>query len=84
MKPTIGRIVVYQTTEEDKNYFRLLSAKWNTTNVSEQLPAIVTAVWSETCINVQVMLDGSQGTMWKTSISQGDGEGQWSWPVIER
>lgn len=83
MKPTIGRVVIYKTTEEDKDYFRSLTQKWQTINVSDQLPAMIVAVWSDTCINVQVMLDGVQSTMWKTSVNQGDVEGQWSWPIIE-
>lgn len=44
MKPTIGRIVIYKTTEEDKDYFRSLTKKWQTVNISEQLPAMITAV----------------------------------------
>ena len=77
MKPTIGRVVIYNTTEEDK-----ASAGKNFDNVVQQLPAIIVNVWSDTCINVRVFSDGG-GMLWKTSINQGDQPGQWNWPVIE-
>jgi len=55
-------------------------------------PAIVVAVHSDTCVNVQVFLDGSNDDrfgrlpgqvtrhswlVWCTSITLGDGVGQW-------
>lgn len=76
MKPTIGRIVIYKTTEEDR---KVLKDAYG--NQSTELPAIVVAAWSETCINAKVITDSSIGDLWKTSISQGDQEGQWNWPV---
>ena len=80
MKPTIGRTVVYKTTEADRN---LMKAKGDTDgrcNVQQELPAVVVAVWSEECVNLKVNLDGD-GEIWKTSINQGDEEGHWSWPA---
>lgn len=78
MKPTIGRVVIYNTTEEDK-----ASARKNFDNVVQQLPAIIVNVWSDTCINVRVFSDGGS-MLWKTSINQGDQPGQWNWPVIQK
>jgi hypothetical protein len=78
MKPTIGRVVIYNTTEEQR---ATLSEKGNT---PKQLPAIVTAVWNESQVNLQVITDGMHGTYWVTTVDQGDGERQWNWPVIER
>ena len=80
MKPTIGRIVIYRTTAEDKDVMRVTGMQ----NVVAQLPAIVVNVWSDTCINVKVILDGHGLDLWKSSINKGEGDGNWSWPVIER
>lgn len=56
-------------------------------------PALVTAVHSDTCVNVQVFLDGSNDDrfgklpgqvtrhgwlVWCTSLTAGEGVGQWS------
>jgi hypothetical protein len=79
MKPTIGRIVVYNTTEKEKEAMRTLSS-----NVQDKLPAIVVAVWSDTCINVKVIVDGSMPDIWRTSINLGEAPGNWSWPVMEK
>lgn len=80
MKPTIGRIVIYKPTESELNEMKFNVLNHQSQNRQTELPAIIVAVWSETTINVQVMLDGQGGTWWKTSIQQGDGEGQWNWP----
>lgn len=81
MKPTIGRVVIYTPTEDERKAWRE-SSGGNKINEAEKLPAIVVAVWSETCINVKVDLDGP-GQLWKTSINRGDGPGEWNWPVKE-
>lgn len=44
-------------------------------------PMVVIRVWSDSCINGQVLLDGND-QLWKTSPLLGDQNGQWSWPVI--
>jgi len=80
MKPTIGRIVVYNATKEDKAFMKVNG------NVQDKLPAIVVATWGETedaAINVKVILDGID-TLWKTNILKGDEPGNWNWPVIEK
>ena len=78
MKPTIGRIVRYRTTEEDRE-----SMRKNHQNVQEELPAIIVAVWSDTCVNLKVLLDG-EGDMWVTSSSQGNDEMNWNWFEIKK
>lgn len=78
MSPTIGRIVVYKTTEEDKNEMRERSA-----NVADELPAVITAVWSADCVNLKVLLDGP-GDLWVTSACKCDDERGWQWPVIKK
>lgn len=71
MKASIGRIVIYHCTEEEKKV----------NNFQETAPAIITTAWSDTCVNLRVILD-SDKTLWKTSAPLGDLENQWSWPVI--
>lgn len=83
MKPTIGRTVIYNLTEEDNKLLAVnIQGRYN--NSATALPAIVVAVWSESTVNLQVIVDGNIGTMWKTSIVNGDGPGQWNWPKIEK
>ena len=73
-KPSIGRIVHYVPSEKEKevdNYFG---------NDSEVKPAIIVAVWSDTCVNLQVLHDNGREPTWVTSANQGTGVGQWHWP----
>jgi hypothetical protein len=79
MLATIGRIVIYKLTEADKNALRHFNC-----NTPEELPAIVVSVWSESCINVKVIVDGSIPDLWKTSVNLGDQQGNWRWPEIKR
>lgn len=78
MNPTIGGVVIYNTTEEEQERMREMQS----CNVQAQLPAVIVAVWP-TSVNLSVILDG-QGTLWATSRHQGDEPGQWNWPVIQR
>lgn len=77
MTPTIGRIVIFKTNEAQQEHLK------NTPycNVSKELPAIIVAVFSESTVNLKVMLDGP-GEFWVTSALQGDEPGNWNWPVI--
>jgi len=84
MTPTIGRIVIYNTTQADRDRMSTsyqLGAIQNTVN---QLPAVITNVFSESCVNVKVFVDGHGNDLWKTSIMLGPNEGSWSWPVISK
>src|SRR5689334_3129034 len=89
MKPTIGRIVIYNTTQEDRDRQSYEGVNGNgpvritVGNVQMQLPAIIVAVWGDTCVNLKVINDG-QNDFWVTSSLQGDGERQWNWPLIEK
>jgi hypothetical protein len=71
MESTIGRIVIYHCDEEQQ--------KQN--NFMKDAPAMITSVWNETCVNLKVNLDG-EGTLWMTSVTEGTGERNWSWPEI--
>ena len=81
MKPTIGRVIIYKPTEAEQNEMKFNLVTLQSCNKQVELPGIVVAVWGESTINAQVFLDGHPGLLWKTSITQGDGEGQWNWPV---
>lgn len=83
-KPTIGRIVIYNTTEKERLHMKSNSEAGIPQNSQLYLPAIIVAVWSDTCINIKVHIDGFGTDLWRTSVSQGDGEGQWNWPKIEK
>lgn len=78
MKPTIGRVVIFTTTEEQK-----VKMKVDGCNVQDKLPATIVSVHGEECVNLKVQLDGP-GEMWVTSALKGDAPYQWEWPVIER
>jgi hypothetical protein len=43
-------------------------------------PAVAVAVWSATCANLQVILDGND-TYWATSRNEGTLPGNWAWPA---
>ena len=87
MKPTIGRIVHFvqqkPASYQPKEGSRLLI----------HLPAIITAVWGDTCVNLQVFTDGSNSeegpnsnppsVKWITSVSlnaEGTQPYTWHWP----
>lgn len=57
--PSIGRIVIVPATA-------LLPTDEN--NGGTEAPAVITRVWSDTMVNVRVLLDGHE-TPWKTSIT---------------
>lgn len=78
MAPTIGRIVIYNTTDSDKEKMRLAS-RTTGCNVQDKLPAIVVAVWGEECVNLKVICDGNL-EIWATSVTLGDNPYNWNWP----
>ena len=77
MKTTIGRIVIYKPTPAEQIEMD------KTGNVQNELPAVIVAVWSDTCVNLKVFADGVSD-IWKTSVILGDNEGEWNWPVINK
>ncbi len=46
------------------------------------LPAIIVAVWNDTCVNLKVFSDGAHD-LWITSCVQGTEGRNWSWPTRE-
>lgn len=82
MEPTIGRVVIYIPTEEEKERMRALNRADGSCNVSNELPAIVVNVFDSTMVNLKVLLDG-EGTLWATSRCEGNLEGHWHFPVMK-
>jgi len=70
MKTNLGKMVVYHTTEADRE---LLSQHGN---VNDHLPAVVVAQWSETCCNLKIITDGAGSDLWHTSVVQGPNPGE--------
>jgi hypothetical protein len=81
MPPTIGRVVIYTTTDADKAKMEAAS-KVSGCNVQDKLPAIIVAVWSPECVNLKVITDGNLD-LWVTSSLKGDQPYNWDYPVIE-
>lgn len=79
MKPTLGRIVIYNTTEDDRTEME----NHMSCNVQLQLPAVIVAVWNdnegEELVNLKVMTDGNM-PLWVTSVKKGNEEMEWNWP----
>lgn len=75
MKPTIGRIVVYKTTQEDKKKMKLSAEKCIE---QDRLPAVIVSVQDESSVNLRVFCDGDL-TLHKTAVVNGSKEGNWSW-----
>lgn len=89
MKPTIGRIVHY-VQEKPAAYQPKEGPR-----ALVHLPAIITAVWSETCVNLQVFTDGINSdeqymaaVKWVTSSifdgSESPRPSTWHWPEREQ
>jgi hypothetical protein len=72
MMKTIGTIVQYRTTEEERDTF---SKRPGMCEVREYLPAMIIASHNGV-VNLNVQLDG-HGSIWKKECEQGKEEGQW-------
>lgn len=72
MTPTIGRVVIYSFVSKAEADVA--------SNGAAEVPAVIVRVWSDTCVNLKVLTDGTYD-LWKTSVSLGDLPGQWRWPV---
>ena len=79
MKPTVGRVVLFKAHNSEL------------TGGNNEVPALVTHVWSDTCINVMVMRDGHEATpIGVTSVSMTDdfaASGQacaWRWMPYQK
>lgn len=73
-KPTVGRIVHYRSDRPQDPK-------------GQPYPAVITHVWSDQCVNLHVLGDGSFPLVRQspphampTSVMLGNEPGQWSWP----
>lgn len=75
MTPTIGRIVLFSSNDPE-----------HLGNQAKEAPAIITRVWSDTCVNLTVFRDAdSPLSMTSVCLYEGDfaASGQsiaWRWP----
>lgn len=46
-------------------------------------PMLIVRVWSDTCVNGQVFLDGND-IFWALSVAPGDDLHQWNWPPVSQ
>jgi hypothetical protein len=82
--PKLGDVVIYNTTKQEQEDMKNCPPAIN--NVSEKLPAIVTAVWGDkpdSSVNLKVVHDGTSHDLWKTSVQRGDNEMNWNFTVQE-
>ncbi len=57
--PAVGRIVRYYQGDYEAPHGHAAPARWDGTNGTRWHPAIITRVWSETCVNLQVFFDAA-------------------------
>lgn len=71
IKPTVGRVVLYTPMDNGGE------------SKGQPYPALITHVWSDTCVNLFVCNDGSfgfdTGNMLPTSVTLGTGPRTWAW-----
>ena len=87
MKPTIGRIVHY--VQEKPTQYQPSEGPI----ILVHLPAVIVAVWGDTCVNLQVFTDGSNSDdpnmfpiKWITSVTLDESatlNRSWHWPEID-
>ena len=83
MEITVGRIVLYTLTDQDAT--EINQRRTTGAIIAERVflgdvyPMIVTRIWSASCVNGQVFLDGND-CLWATSATEGTGGHQWHWP----
>jgi hypothetical protein len=79
--PSVGRIVHYTLSKGDVTTidYQIPRRDRNPVAEGQVYPAQIVAVWSPSCCNLVVQLDGV-AQYWVTSRSEGDQAGTWSWP----
>lgn len=88
-KPTVGRIVLYTPNWHDAEAYNFYKDPENHNQPLPEVPAIITQVWSDTCVNLQVITDGN-GIHWRTSMNLSAGKNEygghpaysWHWPEL--
>ncbi len=85
--PAPGRLVLYRLTALDAERIndRRTRTNGNIAAAGDEFPMIVTRVWSEECVNGQVLLDGDD-PLWVSSTTRQNPpgtpqpDGRWRWP----
>lgn len=78
-KPTVGRIVLFRSNDP---------TQVSTSGSDLEVPAMITRVWSDTCVNLHVFKDGHlAASVGVTSVCyDGEASGQssssWRWPPL--
>lgn len=76
--PTVGRVVLFRSKDPQM------------TGGATEVPALVTRVWSDTCVNLQVMRDGHGATpIGVTSVTYDDSDTMtssycWRWMPYQK
>ena len=72
-KPSVGRIVLFRSTQSD-----------HVGNGASEVPAIITRVWTDTCVNLQVMRDAASPIPMTSVVYDEDpivtAYATWRWP----
>lgn len=90
-KPGIGRIVHYTLNQADagtvnRQRGNLSGRCGNQASAGDVYPMIITRAWGDeptSAVNGQVLLDGNDA-LWLTSVTVGEGERHFAWPVLTR
>jgi hypothetical protein len=93
-KPSIGRTLRYTLSARDveainrRRVAEPYKPEWpkgaqahvgSSATAGEEVALYVTRVWTDTCVNGQVLLDGND-SLWVTSVTEGTAPGTWRWP----
>ena len=73
MSQSIGTIVLYKTTKEER---ATMEARADHCTPRETLPAMIVGINEDNSVNLHVELDG-HGSIWKKECERGGEEGMW-------
>lgn len=85
MKPSIGRIVHFIVGESGVSSLKDKGGNSHCYKPGDKIAAVVVCVWSDTCVNLKLLLDGPNDS-WETSVrmkEEGDtpaSGNRWEWP----
>lgn len=77
--PTVGRIVHYRLSDQDINDVFLMVGSRSDARADDVLPSVIIRTHEQGVVDLQVFLD-APGALYRTSVSHGDHQRQWSWP----
>lgn len=88
MKPSIGRIVWYYATDEDRKRIIFNGPIGSSVGKTGIIPAIITSVNDDyKKVNLKLIVDGDMPGVWVRDVPESDNEiftlGTWMWPPRE-